>query len=230
MDSSFFLYSISCILLLWAVFLFLSRMTSLFTTNPEKYSLGYLSSVFRLFQQLPHSQESYQTTVCYRVILKLVQQRDSRTKKYLFFSLKYSKDVDMIRQNATVSQPRMGCIKEHTKPICFPYYFLCIHFRYILELHRIPAKTKGSRAVFIQHGILGSSGHWIINPASSSLRIHFYYSILLSTISLFNFYIHAACLLADLGYDVWLGNLRGNVYSRAHVRLNPKGSEYWKFW
>ena len=36
-------------------------------------------------------------------------------------------------------------------------------------------------------------------------------------------------ILADEGYDVWLGNARGNAYSRAHVNLTTKNSKYWKF-
>ena len=38
-----------------------------------------------------------------------------------------------------------------------------------------------------------------------------------------------AYILSDLGYDVWLGNTRGNTYSRNHTSLNPDAQkeEFW---
>lgn len=41
-----------------------------------------------------------------------------------------------------------------------------------------------------------------------------------------------AFIAADQGFDVWLGNSRGNTYSKAHVRHNPYGSgrnDFWNF-
>lgn len=33
----------------------------------------------------------------------------------------------------------------------------------------------------------------------------------------------------DLGFDVWLINARGNVFSRNHVQMNASDTKYWDF-
>ncbi|KAK2585097.1 hypothetical protein KPH14_008609 [Odynerus spinipes] len=77
---------------------------------------------------------------------------------------------------------------------------------YLLTLHRIPGKA-GSQSVLLQHGLLGSSSDWVITGSKKAL----------------------AFILADNGYDVWLGNYRGNVYSRAHQNLSLSDSRFWDF-
>ncbi|GAB1867614.1 Lipase 3 [Camponotus japonicus] len=77
---------------------------------------------------------------------------------------------------------------------------------YRLTLHRIPG-ANDSLPVLLQHGLLCSSVDWIFLGRGKAL----------------------AYLLADQGYDVWLGNFRGNTYSRAHISLSPSNLTFWDF-
>ena len=84
---------------------------------------------------------------------------------------------------------------------------------YILTLFRIPSRRgnteKNKKPVIIQHGLLDSSYAWTCNSADESLGF----------------------ILADVGYDVWFGNNRGNRYGRNHTSLDPDDGtpDFWEF-
>ncbi|KAJ2948243.1 hypothetical protein O0L34_g7471 [Tuta absoluta] len=81
---------------------------------------------------------------------------------------------------------------------------------YFLTLFRIPPTSNSvarKQVVFLMHGLLGSADDWLLMGPSKSL----------------------AYILADAGYEVWLGNARGNKYSRRHVTMDPAQPEFWKF-
>ena len=82
---------------------------------------------------------------------------------------------------------------------------------YILSLQRIPKGKKGvppnGGVVFLQHGLVSSSADYVMNLPDNSLGF----------------------ILADLGYDVWLGNSRGNTYSNKHVNMSIHDPKFWAF-
>ncbi|XP_034482043.1 lipase 3 [Drosophila innubila] len=84
---------------------------------------------------------------------------------------------------------------------------------YVLTLFRIPYshnlqnQNEKRPPVLLQHGLFSNSDCWIASGPDNSL----------------------AYLLADAGYDVWLGNARGNIYSRANSQISLNSPRFWHF-
>ncbi|KAL4714508.1 hypothetical protein ACJJTC_017571 [Scirpophaga incertulas] len=107
-----------------------------------------------------------------------------------------------------------GLLKKYEYPV--EVHTVVTSDRYVLTVHRIPhGRDRNNQpdqrrpAVLLMHGLLSSSADYIILGPERAL----------------------AYQLAEEGYDVWLGNARGNFYSRNHLKYNPDNqfSGFWKF-
>lgn len=81
---------------------------------------------------------------------------------------------------------------------------------YILTLHRIrprPGRFNG-KVVYLHHGLLMCSDVWVCNIEKNK---------------------NLPMVLHELGFDVWMGNNRGNKYSTAHLHRLPKQTKFWDF-
>lgn len=121
-------------------------------------------------------------------------------------SIPYNPDEDLTTTQIAV---RHGYTSAET-------YVVQTEDGYLLTLHRIPCGRVGCRAqggrgkgqpVFLQHGLLSSSADWLLSGPEKGLGF----------------------ILADAGYDVFLGNARGNTYSRSHVSMNHENAAFWDF-
>ncbi|XP_059059120.1 lipase 1-like [Achroia grisella] len=122
---------------------------------------------------------------------------------------RYSTDVV---EDALLDVP--GLIRKYGYPV--EVHTVVTSDNYVLEAHRIPHgrdqnNEPGVRpVVFLFHGLFSSSAEFLVLGPGTAL----------------------AYLLAEAGFDVWLGNARGNYYSRNNLVLDPddlRNPEFWKF-
>ncbi|KAJ7569937.1 hypothetical protein O6H91_01G101000 [Diphasiastrum complanatum] len=81
-----------------------------------------------------------------------------------------------------------------------------------LPIHHIPHGISGSTGssqatVVLQHGLAQGAENFMLNGPSESL----------------------AFILADAGFDVWVGNTRTTMWSPGNVELSPNTQSYWNW-
>ncbi|ODV64950.1 alpha/beta-hydrolase [Hyphopichia burtonii NRRL Y-1933] len=82
---------------------------------------------------------------------------------------------------------------------------------YFLTIQRILKNgqaNKGGRVIYLHHGLLMNSEIWV---------------------TMLDKHSNLPFILYDLGYDVWLGNNRGNKYSQKHLYYKLNSEKFWDF-
>ncbi|UXI20919.1 Na+/K+ ATPase alpha subunit [Sarcoptes scabiei] len=140
----------------------------------------------------------------------------------------FSDDLDIIRNTTQLIESRGFRFQIH-HPIT--------QDGYILTLIRLinPYAKFSKRSIYFQHGLFGNSDNFLLSRNELLTRD----GLINTQTSLLNdcsgFESKAvgqslAYVLSACGYDVWLGNFRGNRYSSDHILLDSKlDKEYWTF-
>uniref|UniRef100_B5DUQ2 Uncharacterized protein, isoform F n=1 Tax=Drosophila pseudoobscura pseudoobscura TaxID=46245 RepID=B5DUQ2_DROPS len=94
-------------------------------------------------------------------------------------------------------------IKKYGYPV--ETHFVTTRDGYKLCMHRMP--RPGAQPILLVHGLMSSSAAWVMLGPSNGL----------------------AYILFQQGYDVWMLNTRGNIYSKEHTKKGITMKEYWDF-
>lgn len=143
---------------------------------------------------------------------------NDETKTFHNFRAILNRDVARRPPRTAVNESCDACLGNFDKYLFTPERVSCHGYStethkvytndgYILIVFRIKpleVSMRFRKPVILQHGLLGSSDDWLMLGKEKSL----------------------AYKLVNAGYDVWLPNARGNIYSRGHKTMS---SNYWNF-
>jgi len=114
--------------------------------------------------------------------------------------------------------PQMPCgsmcsyIEGKTPPAGRSYHCECHNITspdgFVMQTARLlPQKSTATKGVaFLMHGFLTTGMDWVVQPETSD---------------------NLPYMLSDAGFDVWLGNNRGNVFSAANSKMDINTQEFW---
>eukprot|EP00053_Salpingoeca_punica_P005677 m.55858 g.55858 ORF g.55858 m.55858 type:complete len:523 (+) comp13352_c0_seq1:49-1617(+) len=143
----------------------------------------------------------------FRLVVFCVPQRLLHHVPQLPGNKKIFKDPDNIPATMEMTTTDLidfyGYISERHLAVTEDGYFLTLH-RIVRPVSEPPSNVR-KPPVFIMHGLMQSSESWVCVPECLPF------------------------MLASKGFDVWLGNTRGNKYSCKHARLKPHQHEFWDF-
>ena len=149
------------------------------------------------------------------------------TSRKLFNRLSSSKSKHARAQRKSISHAVANC-SDFTELCALYGYYAEEHIvqtkdGYLLGVHRLPYKKEEEQGmtlvnsgpdsvskpvVYLHHGLLMNSEVWVCMTEEER------------------------CLpfaLVNQGYDVWLGNNRGNKYSKKSTHFSPTSSKFWDF-
>lgn len=124
--------------------------------------------------------------------------------------INYSVDID----DSTIEEKLRECPTIHEMCALFNIsvedHLVRTEDNYILTVHRIKPLpgTENGKVVYLHHGLLMCSDVWCCQTDRNK---------------------NLPFVLHDLGYEVWMGNNRGNKYSTAHLYHAPKSNKFWDF-